>query len=156
VNINLTLIGQSISFLFFVWFCHAFVWGYIRKAMDEREKQIADGLDAADRAGRDLELAQDKATKQLREAKAEAATIIEAANKRGSQIVEEAKDVARTEGDRLKAAAEAQIEQDVNRAKEQLRSQVANLALAGAEKVLEASIDESVHKDMVDKLAASL
>lgn len=156
MNINLTLIGQSISFLFFVWFCHAFVWGYIRKAMDEREKQIADGLDAADRAGRDLELAQDKATKQLREAKAEAATIIEAANKRGSQIVEEAKDVARTEGDRLKAAAEAQIEQDVNRAKEQLRSQVANLALAGAEKVLEASIDESVHKDMVDKLAASL
>jgi F-type H+-transporting ATPase subunit b len=156
VNINLTLIGQSISFLFFVWFCHAFVWGYIRKAMDEREKQIADGLDAADRAGRDLELAQDKATKQLREAKAEAATIIEAANKRSSQIVEEAKDVARTEGDRLKAAAEAQIEQDVNRAKEQLRSQVANLALAGAEKVLEASIDESVHKDMVDKLAASL
>jgi F-type H+-transporting ATPase subunit b len=156
VNINLTLIGQSISFLFFVWFCHAFVWGYIRKAMDEREKQIADGLDAADRAGRDLELAQDKATKQLREAKAEAATIIEAANKRGSQIVEEAKDVARTEGDRLKAAAEAQIEQDVNRAKEQLRSQVAKLALVGAEKVLEASIDESVHKDMVDKLAASL
>jgi F-type H+-transporting ATPase subunit b len=152
VNINLTLIGQSISFLFFVWFCHAFVWGYIRKAMDEREKQIADGLDAADRAGRDLELAQDKATKQLREAKAEAATIIEAANKR----VEEAKDVARTEGDRLKAAAEAQIEQDVNRAKEQLRSQVAKLALVGAEKVLEASIDESVHKDMVDKLAASL
>ena len=156
MNINLTLIGQSISFLFFVWFSYKFVWGYIRTAMDEREKQIADGLDAADRAGRDLELAQEKATKQLREAKAEAATIIDAANKRASQIVEEAKDVARTEGERLKAAAEAQIEQDVNRAKEQLRSQVAKRALVGAEKVLEASIDESVHKDMVDKLAASL
>ena len=156
MNINLTLIGQSISFLFFVWFCHAFVWSAIRKAMEEREKQIADGLDAADRAGRDLELAQEKAAKQLREAKGEAAAIIDAANKRTSQIVEEAKDVARVEGERLKAAAEAQIEQDVNRAKEQLRSQVAKLALVGASKVLEASIDESVHKDMVDKLAASL
>lgn len=156
MNINLTLIGQSISFLFFVWFCHKFVWGIIRGMMDEREKQIADGLDAADRAGRDLELAQEKAAKQLREAKGEAAAIIDAANKRASQIVEEAKDVARVEGERLKAAAEAQIEQDVNRAKEQLRSQVAKLALVGASKVLEASIDESVHKDMVDKLAASL
>jgi F-type H+-transporting ATPase subunit b len=156
VNINLTLIGQSISFLFFVWFSYKFVWGAIRTAMDEREKQIADGLDAADRAGRDLELAQEKATKHLREAKVDASGIVDAANKRASQIVEEAKDVARTEGERLKAAAEAQIEQDVNRAKEHLRSQVSKLALVGAEKVLEASIDESIHKDMVDKLAASL
>ena len=156
MNINLTLIGQSITFLFFVWFCHAFVWKAIRSAMEEREKQIADGLDAADRAGRDLELAQEKAAKQLREAKAEAAAIVDAANKRANQIVEEAKDTARTEGDRLKAAAEAEVEQEVNRAKEALRSQVAKLALAGAEKVLEASIDESVHKDMVDKLAAGL
>ncbi len=156
MNINLTLIGQSITFLFFVWFCHAFVWKAIRGAMEEREKQIADGLDAADRAGRDLELAQEKAGKQLREAKAEAASIIDAANKRANQIVEEAKDAAREEGDRLKAAAQAEVEQEMNRAKEALRSQVAALALAGAEKILEASIDESAHKDMVDKLAASL
>ncbi|QQD18282.1 F0F1 ATP synthase subunit B [Spongiibacter nanhainus] len=156
MNINLTLIGQSIAFLFFVWFTYAFVWGAIRKMMEEREKQIADGLDAADRAGRDLELAQEKATKQLREAKAEAASIIEAANKRANQIVDEAKDNARTEGERIKAAAQAEVEQEVNRAKEALRAQVAALALAGAEKVLDASIDESVHKDMVDKLAASL
>lgn len=156
MNINLTLIGQSIAFLFFVWFTYAFVWGAIRKMMEEREKQIADGLDAADRAGRDLELAQEKATKQLREAKAEAASIIEAANKRANQIVDEAKDNARTEGERIKAAAQAEVEQEVNRAKEALRAQVATLALAGAEKVLDASIDESVHKDMVDKLAASL
>lgn len=156
MNINLTLIGQSIAFLFFVWFTYAFVWGAIRKMMEEREKQIADGLDAADRAGRDLELAQEKATKQLREAKAEAASIIEAANKRANQIVDEAKDNARTEGERIKAAAQAEVEQEVNRAKEALRAQVAALTLAGAEKVLQASIDESVHKDMVDKLAASL
>jgi F-type H+-transporting ATPase subunit b len=156
VNINLTLIGQSIAFLFFVWFCHAFVWKFIRAAMDEREKLIADGLEAADRAGRDLELAQDKAAKHLKEAKGEAAAIIEAANKRGSQIVEEAKGQARVEADRVKAAAQAEVEQEVNRAKEQLRSQVAKLALAGAEKVLGASIDKSKHKDLVDTLAVGL
>lgn len=156
MNINLTLIGQSITFLVFVWFCKAFVWTAIRNAMDEREAQIADGLEAADRAGKDLELAQEKATQRLREAKGEAAGIIDAANKRASQIVEEAKDAAREEGDRLKVAAQAEIAQEANRAKEQLRSQVAVLALAGAEKVLEASIDESKHKELVEKLAAGL
>ena len=156
MNINLTLIGQSITFLVFVWFCKAFVWTAIRNAMDEREAQIADGLEAADRAGKDLELAQEKATQRLREAKVEAAGIIDAANKRASQIVEEAKDAAREEGDRLKVAAQAEIAQEANRAKEQLRSQVAVLALAGAEKVLEASIDESKHKELVEKLAAGL
>lgn len=156
MNINLTLIGQSIAFLFFVWFCYAFVWSAIRNAMEEREKQIADGLEAADRAGRDLELAQEKATQRLREAKNEAAAIIEAANKRSSQIIDEAKEQARAEGERLKAAAQAEIDQDINRAREQLRSQVATLALAGAEKVLGASIDENAHKGIVDKLAAEL
>ena len=92
----------------------------------------------------------------MREAKQEAATIIEAANKRASQIVEEAKDHAREEGDRLKLAAQAEIEQEMNRAKEHLRGQVASLALAGAEKVLEASIDENAHKELVEKLAAAL
>ncbi len=156
MNINLTIIGQSITFLFFVWFCKAFVWTAIRNAMDEREKQIADGLEAADRAGRDLELAQEKAVQRLQEAKEEAASIIDAANKRASQIVEEAKDTAREEGDRLKTAAQAEIDQEMNRAKEQLRSQVATLALAGAEKVLEASIDESTNRALVEKLAAGL
>ena len=156
MNINLTLIGQSITFLFFVWFCKAFVWSAIRNAMDERENQIRDGLEAADRAGKDLELAQEKATQQLREAKEQGAGIIDAANKRANQIVDEAKDTAREEGDRLKAAAQAEIEQEVNRAKEALRSQVAGLALIGAEKVLEASIDANAHKDLVEKLAAGL
>lgn len=156
MNINLTIIGQSITFLFFVWFCYAFVWRFIRNAMTEREKQIADGLEAADRAGRDLELAQDKVAKQLREAKEEAARIIEAANKRGNQIIEEAKQQARDEGARIKAAAQAEIEQDVNRAKEHLRGQVATLVMEGAEKVLEASIDESAHRALVEKLAANL
>jgi F-type H+-transporting ATPase subunit b len=156
VNINLTLIGQSITFLFFWWFCHAFVWKFIRNAMTEREKKIADGLEAADRAGRDLELAQEKAAQQLRHAKEEAASIVDAANKRANQIVEEAKDKAREEAARIQTAAEAEVALEMNRAKETLRKQVAVLALAGAEKVLEASIDENAHRALVDKLAAGL
>jgi F-type H+-transporting ATPase subunit b len=156
VNINLTLIGQSITFFFFVWFCHAFVWRAIRNMMDERSKKIADGLEAADRASQDLELAQEKAAKQLRQAKDEAAVILDAANKRASQIVEEAKEQARVEADRIKLAANAEIEQEVNRAKEQLRGKVAALALAGAEKVLQASIDQNAHKALVENLAAGL
>jgi F-type H+-transporting ATPase subunit b len=156
VNINLTLIGQSITFFFFVWFCYAFVWRAVRNMMDERSRKIADGLEAADRASQDLELAQEKATKQLRQAKDEAAAIIDAANKRASQIVEEAKELARVEGDRIKAAANAEIEQEVNRAKEQLRGKVAALAIAGAEKVLQASIDQNAHKALVENLAAGL
>ncbi|TNE77721.1 MAG: F0F1 ATP synthase subunit B [Gammaproteobacteria bacterium] len=156
MNINLTLFGQLISFLFFIWFCKKFVWTAIINAMEERQKKIADGLDAADRASRDLELAQEKATEQLKEAKQEAAAILEQANKRASQIVDEAKEQAKTEGDRLKAAAQAEIDQEVNRAKEELRKKVAVLALAGAEKVLQANIDENVNRELVDNLAAQL
>lgn len=156
MNINLTLIGQMITFALFVIFCMKNIWPHIIGAMEERAEKIADGLEAADRAGRDLDLAQERATERLHEAKEEAATIIESAHKRASQIVDEAKDQAREEGDRLKVAAQAEIEQEMNRAKEVLRGQVATLAIAGAEKVLEASIDENAHKDLVEKLAASL
>ena len=156
MNINLTLFGQMVTFAFFVWFCMKFVWPVILQAMEERQQKIADGLDAADRALRDLEKAQNKASEQMKEAKQEAAGIIDQANKRAAQIVEEAKQQAVAEGDRLKAAAQAEIEQEVNRAKEELRATVAGLALAGAEKVLEASVDEKSNRALVDKLAAQL
>jgi len=156
VNINLTLIGQSITFFIFVWFCYAFVWSALRKMMDARAQKIADGLEAADRANHDLELAKEKVAQQLRHAKEEATTIIDAANKRAVQIVEEAKELARVEAERIKTAANAEIEQEMNRAKEQLRGKVAALALAGAEKVLQASIDQNQHKALVENLAASL
>lgn len=156
MNINLTLIGQSITFLFFVWFCMKFVWPFITAAMAERQRVIAEGLAAADRASKDLELAQEKATHTLREAKQEAAAILDSANKRAAQIVDEAKEQARAEADRIRAAAQADVEQEMNRAKEKLRSQVAVLALAGAEKVLQASVDETKHKAMLDQLAAGL
>jgi len=156
VNINLTLFAQLISFAIFVWFCKNYVWPPIVAAMEEREKKIADGLNAAEKAGQDLEEAHKQVEAQLVEAKAQAAGILDQANKRAAQIVDEAKEQAVLEGQRLKGAAQADIEQEVNRAKEQLRSQVASLALVGAEKILEASIDENAHSDIVNKLAANL
>lgn len=156
MNFNLTFIGQIIAFAIFVWFCGKFVWPPLFGAIEERQKKIVDGLLAADRAGRDLELAQEKATKTLREAKKEAAVILEQAGKRAVQVIDEAKEQARIEAERIKIAADAEIEREVERARAQLRSQVAVLALAGAEKVLEASVDASIHKAMIDKLAANL
>ncbi|CAH0993033.1 ATP synthase subunit b [Sinobacterium norvegicum] len=156
MNINATLIGQSITFLVFVFFCMKYVWPVITSAMAEREEKIKSGLEAADRADKALELAQEEAGLKLREAKQEAAAIIDSANKRGSQIVEEAKDQARAEGERLKASAEAEVEQELNRAKEELRSQVAVLAIAGAEKILGSQIDAAANEELVNKLAAEL
>lgn len=156
MNINLTLIGQMIAFICFVVFCMKYVWPPIIAAMAEREQKIADGLAAADRANHDLELAQQKAVERLKEAKEEASSIVDAANKRGNQLVEEAKNAAIVEADRVKAAAQAEIAQESNRAREQLRGQVAALSLAGAEKVLGAAIDQSAHADLVEKLASEL
>ncbi len=156
MNINLTLFGQMVTFAIFVWFCMKFVWPVIIGAMEERQQKIADGLDAADRAMRDLEAAKSEATDQMKEAKQEAAGIVDQANKRANQLVAEAKVLAVAEGDRLKVAAEAEIEQEINRAKEELRSQVAGLAIAGAEKILEASIDDKANRALVDKLATQL
>jgi len=156
VNINLTLIGQMLAFVAFVVFCMKYVWPPILAAMQEREQKIAEGLSAAEQAEQDLELAKEKAVERLKEAKEEASSIVDAANKRANQIVEEAKDTARLEAERVKAAAQAEIEQEANRAREQLRSQVAVLSVAGAEKILGASIDQQAHADLVDKLAAEL
>lgn len=156
MNINLTLIGQIIAFAVFVAFCIKFVWPPLINAMQERAKKIADGLDAANRAERDLKLAQEKATSQMREAKEQAAQVIEQANKRATQIIDEAKETANQEGERLKAAAQAEIDQEVNRAKETLRTRVSALAVAGASKILETSIDVEKHNALLDKLAEEL
>ena len=156
MHINMTLIGQSITFLIFVWFCMKFVWPVIRNAMDARTQQIAEGLSAAERAHRDLELAKDKVSSQLKDAKVEAASIIEQANRRAAQIIDEAKDRARDEGDRIKASAQAEIEQESNRAREQLRAQVGALAVAGASRILGRAVDEKAHRDIVDQIAQEL
>ena len=156
MNINLTLIGQSITFALFVWFCYAFIWPPLVNALEKRKNQIADGLAAAERGQHEQELAEKKAAEQLKEAKGQAADIIAQAQKRATEIVDEAKDDARTEADRIKAGASAEIEQEVNRAREHLRKEVVTLAIAGAEKVLKREVDADAHASTLDDMAAQL
>jgi len=156
MNLNATILGQTIAFAVFVWFCLKYVWPPVTQALAERQKKIADGLEAADRAQRDLNLAQNKAADDLREAKVKSAEIIDLANKRASQIVDEAKEKAREEGQRLIAGAKAEIEMEVQRAKEELRAQVAAIAIAGAEKILERTVDQAANEELVKKLASEL
>ena len=156
MNFNATLIGQSITFIFFVWFCMKFVWPPIMSALDTRKKQIADGLAAADRGKHELELAAKKAGDNMRDAKAQAAEVLAQAEKRAAQIIEEAKQAAKEEGDRQLAAAQANIEQEANRARESLREQVAALAVAGAEKILRREVNAQTHADLLSQLKAEL
>lgn len=156
MDINATLIGQTFSFIVFVWFCMKYVWPPLMGAIEERQEKIAKGLEDSERGAKDLELAQDKAKQYLADAKTQAAEIIEQANKRHAQIVDGAKDDARDEAAKIKAGANAEIEQEVNRAKEVLRAQVAGLALQGAEKILKRSIDAEQHKDILDTLAEEI
>ncbi len=156
MNLNLTLIGQSIAFLAFVWFNMKFVWPPILNAMKERENKMASGLQNAEKATRDLEAAQESAQETIREAKQQAAELIEQANRRAAQLVDEAKNQAQDEGDRLKAAAQNEIEQEAQRARETLRKQVSELAIAGAEKILQSEVDRKAHAEMLDQLAKEL
>jgi F-type H+-transporting ATPase subunit b len=156
MNINATLIAQAIMFAVFVWFCMKFVWPPIMNALAVRQKQIADGLAAADRGKHELELAAKKASQELHAAKEKASDIIAQAEKRATEIVEESKTNAKTEGDRIIAGAKAEIDQEVNRAKEGLRQQVSALAVAGAEKILRKEIDAKAHADMLKTIANEL
>ncbi len=156
MNINLTLIGQSITFFVFVWFCYKYVWPPLVNALDERTRKIADGLAAAERGKHEKELAEERAKEILREAKNQAGEIISRADKRAAEIVDEAKQEARAEGGRLKIAAQSEIDQEVNRAKEDLRGRVVAIALAGAGKVLEREIDENTHAELLNRLAAEI
>ncbi len=156
MNINATLLGQTIMFALFVWFCMKFVWPPIMAALEARKKQIADGLAAGERGKHDLELAAKRSAEVLREGKEKAAEIIALGDKRASEIVEEAKEQAKLEGQRIITAAKAEIEQEVFRAKEHLRTQVSAVALAGASKILGREIDAKAHNDLLEKLVAEI
>ena len=156
MNPNLTLVGQLIAFAVFVYFCMKKVWPPLMAAIEERQKKIADGLAASDRAEKDLELAQKKATEQLKDAKAQAADIIEQAKKRANLLVEEETQRGHAEREKIIAQGHAEIEAERNRAKEELRNQVAALAVAGAEQILNREIDASAQSDIVEKLVAEL
>jgi len=156
VNINLTLIGQSITFMAFLWFCMKFVWPPITSALTTRKNKIADGLAAAERGTQSAKQAEVKVQEQLAEAKMQASDIINAAQKRANEIVDEAKDTAVQESDRIKNNAHAEIDKEINKAKEQLRGQVSALAIAGAERVLKKEINADVHKSVLDDLASQI
>lgn len=156
MDINLTILGQTIAFILFVWFCMKFVWPPLMAAIEKRQQEIADGLSSAERAKKDLDLAQSKAMEQIKEAKHQAAEIIEQANKRRAQIIEEANHDAMAEREKILTQAKAEIEAERNRAKEELRKQVAVLAVAGAEKILERQIDKAANSALVEKLVAEL
>jgi F-type H+-transporting ATPase subunit b len=156
VNLNATLIGELIAFVVFVWFCMKFVWPPLNGAIEARQKKIEDGLAASDKAEKDLELAREKAAEQLKEAKNQAAEIIEQAKKRATLIVDEETTRGQQEREKIIAQGHSEIESERNRVKEELRQQVATLAVVGAEKILEREIDQAAHSDIVEKLVAEL
>lgn len=156
MNINATLIGQAIWFALFIWITMKYVWPPLQQAMQARQKQIADGLAAAEQGKQALELSSRQADEEIAKARARAAEIIAQGEKRVSQMIEEAKTTAREEGNREKTAAKAEIAQEVSRAKEALRSQVSLLAIAGAEKILRREVDAKTHADLLRAVQAEL
>ena len=156
MDINFTMIAQALSFAILIWFTARFVWPPLMSAVESRQKTIADGLAAGERGKHDLELAAKRSAELLREAKEKAADIIALGDKRASEIVEEAKAQAQIEGARILATAKAEIDQEVFRAKEQLRTQVTSVALAGASKILGREIDAKAHNDLLEKLLVEI
>ena len=156
MNINFTLIAQAITFAIFIWFTVKFVWPPLLNAIEKRQKEIADGLAAANEGKMSLEVASKKNAEALEQTKQKSSEILGQAEKRASQMIDDAKVVANTEAERIKSSAQSEIEQEINRAKEDLRGQISNLAIAGAEKILEKEIDKKAHADMWTKLAKDL
>jgi F-type H+-transporting ATPase subunit b len=156
MNINFTLFAQAIVFSAFIWFTVKFVWPPLLRAIETRQKQIADGLAAGEQGKKSLEVSSKQAEQAIQEARMRAAEIITQAEKRDAQMVEEAKITAKAEGDREKTAAKADIQQEASRAREQLREQVAALAIAGAEKILRREVDAKAHADLLDGIKKQL
>ncbi len=156
MNLNLTLVAQAVSFALFIWFTVKFVWPPMLRAIEARQKSIADGLAAAEQGRHSLETSTRQAEDAVRQARERAAEIIAQAEKRSAQMVDEARNAAKEEGNREKAAAKAEIEQAVTRAREQLRDRVASLAVAGAEKILRREVDAKAHAELLRAVQAEL
>lgn len=156
MNLNLTLIAQAITFTVFIWVTVKFIWPYMLRAIEARQKTIADGLAAAEQGKRSLEVSSRQADEEVKKARERAAEVLAQAERRAAQMVEEAKNAAREEGNREKAAAKAEIEQEVTRAREQLRDHVASLAVAGAERILRREVDAKAHAELLDTIKKQL
>jgi F-type H+-transporting ATPase subunit b len=156
MNITLTLFAQALVFAAFIWFTARFVWPHLLRAMEARQKTIADGLAAAEQGRRTLELSNRQADEAIREARARAAEILSQAEKRAAQLIDEARQAAKDEGGRELAQAKAEIEQEVARAREELRDRVASLAVAGAEKILRREVDARAHSALLESIRHQL
>ncbi len=156
MNLNLTLIAQAITFTVFIGVTVKFIWPHMLRAIETRQKTIADGLAAAEEGKRSLELSTRRSEDELRKARERAAEVIAQAERRAAQMVDEAKNAAREEGNREKAAAKAEIAQEITRAREQLRDHVASLAVAGAEKILRREVDAKAHAVLLDSIKQQL
>jgi F-type H+-transporting ATPase subunit b len=156
MNINLTLFAQALVFAAFIWFTVKLIWPYLLRAIEARQKTIADGLAAAEQGRRSLETSTRQAEGAIAQARGRAADILAQAEKRAAQIVDEARTAAREEGNREKAAAKAEIEQEVTRAREQLRDHVASLAVAGAERILRREVDARAHAELLESIKRQL
>ena len=156
MSINATLLIQMIAFMLLIWLVNKVLWAPLSKLMEDRQKKIADGLSAAEKGKHELELAEQKAKDILKDAKTQAQNILGQAEKRGSEIVEDAKVKATEEAGRIKASAQAEIEQEVSRAREGLRKEVASIAISGAEKILGREVDAAAHNDMLETLIKSI
>ena len=156
MDINATIIGQLITFIVLVWFTMKYVWPPITNAITDREKKIASGLEAGERGKRELENAAHKAKTIVGDAKVEATQIIDLAHKRSLQIIEDAKETARTEGSRIIERAQEDIAREISQTKEALRKQLAGLAVAGAEKIIQRNLDASAQMALLDEFAAEI
>ena len=156
MNLNLTLLAQALVFASFIWFTAKFIWPPLLRAIEARQKTIADGLAAADQGRRSLEQSTRQAEDAVSQARGRASEILAQAEKRAAQLVDEARSAAKEEGNREKAAAKAEIAQEASRAREQLRDQVAALAVAGAEKILRREVDAKAHADLLEAIKRDL
>lgn len=156
MEINATLFGQLITFALLVWFTMKYVWPPITKAMHEREKKIAAGLEAAENSKRELEQAKHKALAMIRDARQEATQLVDQAQKRSAHFIEEAKESAREESKRILARAQEDIALQVNQARQALKQQLATLAVAGAEKIIQRNLDASAQSALLDKFVAEI
>lgn len=156
MDINFTLVVQGVAFFAFIYATMKLVWPPLTKAMEEREQRISEGLAVAERSAHEKELAESKAVERIREAKQQAQEIIRQAEKRANELIDQAKQQAREEGEKQLASARSEIELETNRAREQLRAQVADIAVAGASRILKREIDAKAHQQLIDDLAAQL
>ena len=156
MEINATFLGQAVAFLIFAVICMKYVWPPLLGVIEKRQKEIADGLDSAEKANKSLELANENAKETIRKARAEAQKIIDEANKTRSQIIDKASTEAQEERKKILDLAKSEIEAEKNRARESLRSEVIALAVDGAQKIIDQKIDETTDSQMLKKIADSL